>query len=129
MSTALVGIIIDKTKEYLIVIKVITWMCSFAFLCAIWVIPAGNIYLTIFLAAIIGIFMTPILPAGYSFSVHLTHPLPPAVSNGLMMTASQLFATLWSIMGAALLNYNLKVGIATFLAWNLTALLASCCIK
>ena len=88
ISTALVGFIIDKTKAYLVVIKVIVWVVSFIFLLAIWVIPAGNIYLTVLLASLLGAFITPILPAGYSFSVHLTHPLPPAVSNGLMMTAS-----------------------------------------
>ena len=85
MGTTLVGIVIDKTKAYLFIIRVISTACATVMFAALWIVPSGNLALTLLFACALGFFMTPILPAGYSFSVHLTHPLPPAVSNGLMM--------------------------------------------
>ena len=106
LGTGIVGIIIDRTKAYIKVIRVITTVCAIALLAGIWVVPSGNIFITLIFGCLLGCFMTPILPAGYSFSVHLTHPLPPAVSNGLMMTGAQTYTTLMSCIGAAALSYN-----------------------
>ena len=105
-GTAIVGIIIDKTKQHLLVIRVTTCVCSVGFFLMMWIIPSGNMFLTVTLSGILGTVMNSILPAGFSFSVYLTHPLPPAVSCGLLMAVSQLYTILMSIIGAALLENN-----------------------
>jgi len=48
-------------------------------------LPSGNVTLMAINLAVLGFFMIPIIPLGYSFSVELTYPVSEAMSNGLMV--------------------------------------------
>ena len=51
------------------------------------------------------------------------------MSNGFMMTFAQLYATLWTIIDAALLTWSLELGIAAIMLLMLTTLLTSLMLK
>ena len=86
VGTILAGFIIDKTHAYIKIIRSICIVCTLTFLLCIWIIPSGSLPLTVFAIVFLGLFVSPILPAGYSYSVLITSPIGPAVSNGFMMT-------------------------------------------
>ena len=110
-------------------IRIICAMCTVMTLFLIWIIPSGSLPLTMLAVMILGTFISPILPAGYSYSALITSPIGPAVANGFMMTFAQLYATLWTIVDAWLLTYNLKLGIAAILIAAASTLLTSLTLK
>ena len=129
VGTVLAGLIIDKTHAYIKMIRIICSMCSVMVLLLIWIIPTGSLGMTMVSVAILGTFISPILPAGYSFSALITSPIGPAVANGFMMTFAQMYATLWTVVDAWLLTYNLKLGIAAIMIATITTLLTSLTLK
>ena len=87
-ATFVGGVIIDRTKAYLIILRILSFTGTLSLMSAIWVVPFGNFYITAGLCCILGGVMCPILPASFSFTVFLTHPIPPTVSNGLLMAGA-----------------------------------------
>ena len=71
-GTVTAGIIIDKTQAYIKIIRLICIVCSIMAMLLIWIIPTGNLGLTLLSLAFLGTFISPILPAGYSYSVLIT---------------------------------------------------------
>ena len=84
---------LDKTQQYLRTLKIVCWgsfiMTGFIFLS----LPSHSVWLLDLNIAILGIFILPIIPVGFAFSVELTYPVSEAMSNGLMMFFSQLIGT------------------------------------
>ena len=68
-----------------------------------YVIPLGDLSATIGFAFCAGLFNVPILPACYGFATTVTGAMPPAVVTGLMMSFSQLYAFIVSLLAAYLL--------------------------
>ena len=73
--------------------------------------------------------MFPIFATCIPFSVRLTHPVPSDVANGLMMSASYLFSSVWGLGGASLFNYSFSIGICCFLVFALISMIAACLTK
>lgn len=64
------------------------------------IIPEGKIVLLSVNLVFLGVFVLPIIPLGYSFSVELTYPVSEPMSNGIMILISQLVGTVVSIIGS-----------------------------
>ena len=73
--------------------------------------------------------LCPILPASYSLSVYLTHPVPPAVSNGFLMCCAQVFSVIGVLIGGRLLAISFYYGASYFGFWAVTAVIVSFCIR
>ena len=129
LSMAVSGIIIDKTKAYLTTIRIISIVGTLSLLNALWVIPYGNFYITLGLCSILGGMMCPILPASFSFTVFLTHPVPPAVSNGILMCGANLYAVIFCIVGGKLLLISFFLGASLFCVFALTTVVTTLCIR
>ena len=129
LATFAAGVILDRTKAWLVAIRSISVLGTACLLSALWVIPYGNFYITLGLCAVMGAAMCPILPAGYSFSVFLTHPVPPAVSNGLLMAGAQVFSVLMSLVGGKLLAIDFLLGAGVFCVLALTTVVTSFCMR
>ena len=130
IGTLIAGIIIDKTKAFLFALRFISTLATLSLISSIWIVPYGNFYLTLVLCTVLGFAMCPILPVGFSFSVFLTHPIPPAVSNGLLMMGAQIFSITFTLLGAKLLLIDFTLGALMFCILSAsTIFLAFCCIK
>ena len=54
----------------------------------------------------LGIFVLPMIPIGYSFSVELTYPVSEAMSNGFMIFLSQIIGSVLVIVATKLTAYH-----------------------
>ena len=128
ITTISAGIIIDKTKAYLRMIRIISFVTNVLLLNSLWVLPLGNFYITLCIIGIAGSMLS-ILPVAFSFSVYLTHPVPPAVSNGLIMSGSQTFALVFSLCGGKLFLTSFYLGMSLFCGMALTTLIVTLCMS
>ena len=129
LATGLAGVLIDRTGAFLGAIRAISIVGAGCLLSAQWVIPYGNFYITLALCAIMGAGLCPILPAGYSLSVFLTHPIPPAVSNGFLMCCAQAFSVISVLVGGRLLAMSFYYGCTYFCVLAVTAVVAAFCMR
>ena len=88
------------------------------------VIPSGQYYITLVLSSLLGLFIVPSITACYTFTVHITYPVPPAASNGLIMTGAHIYAITFSIIGPKMIknNFYFAIGIWVFLCLAATVI-------
>lgn len=58
------------------------------FVAALYLIPLGDLWVTLIFAFLAGSLNVPILPASYAFVSKILPGMAPAVVNGLMMSAA-----------------------------------------
>lgn len=104
ISTLAMGIILDRTKKYLLTLRIITVCSFFGTIVAYYLLPLENTLLAYFIITIFGFCLVPILAIGFAFATELTHPIPPVLSNGIMLCFSNVGAWMLSF----LLLYVLK---------------------
>ena len=79
-----VSIKVDKNKKYLMTYRIIcfgTLVCSLAFLITL---PLRNTLVICLNNLLFGIFLVPLTPIGYSFSVEMTFPVSAVMSIGII---------------------------------------------
>jgi predicted MFS family arabinose efflux permease len=74
IASILVGMFLDRTKKYLLTLRIEAWLAAFCFLMTIWIIPLHNDPLTLIFLILAGVAAVPITPLGFVFSIELTHP-------------------------------------------------------
>ena len=85
-----VSIKVDKSKKYLLTYRIIvigTLVCSLAFLITL---PMGNVLALYLNNLFFGMFLVPLTPIGYSFSVEMTYPVSEAMSIGIISMMGSL---------------------------------------
>ena len=98
--------ILDKTQKYLKTLRIVCWG-SFLFSSLIFItLPSKSVYWLDLNIAILGIFILPIIPVGFSFSVELTYPVSEPMSNGLMMFFSQIIGTGITVLATDLTSFH-----------------------
>lgn len=110
----LMGLFIDKTQKHLWAIRFITASLAALYTGGIFIIPIGILGVTGVLGFFLGMFNVPILPSAYAYSVKLTNNMPPAVVNGLMMSAAQVYAFCASLLTTYLFQFGQMQGLAFF---------------
>ena len=84
ISAICVGLILDKTRKYLLLLRIVCFVsCALTF-CLVYTIK--HFTLCVINLSLLGGFMIPVLVIGYSFAVELTHPVSPALVNGVMVS-------------------------------------------
>jgi len=104
IGSIIVGIVLDKTKAFLRVTRLICFMSCGMIAFTMYAWPSGVAWLAASSCFVSGFVMTPIIPTAFSFTVELTHPTPPASVNGLMLIASNLVTLLFSFFDGYLAN-------------------------
>lgn len=88
------GVILDRSAKY----KLILILISISSVCSIMLtmvtLPMGSVPIFSLNLMFVGISVIPVIPVSYSFAVELTYPVPEAMSNGMMIMASQIYGTL-----------------------------------
>jgi len=98
ISTMIIGILLDKTKKYLFILRLTTFMSFFSTAIAYFILPLNNTVLCIIVITVVGFCLVPIMAVGFAFATELTHPIPPVFSNGFMLCCSNIFAWLLSFL-------------------------------
>ena len=100
------GVVIDKTQGMLGTIRTIATVVTVILLVEMWVIPSQAFWPTLVVSGLLGFFIVPSITACYTFTVHLTYPIPPAASNGLIMTGAHIYAIIFSLIGPPLMKVS-----------------------
>ncbi|RZC18433.1 putative MFS-type transporter C09D4.1, partial [Asbolus verrucosus] len=106
VGSVVCGVVLDKFhkfKETTLVVYALSLVGMVIFTFTL-VSGIGVVYFT---AALLGFFMTGLLPVGFEFGAELTYPEPEGTSAGLLNAASQVFGiTFTSIYGVIFSNLN-----------------------
>ena len=124
----LMGVFIDKTQKHLWGIRFITASLCALYVGGMFIIPIGILSVTCALGFFLGMFNVPILPSAYAYSVKLTNNMPPAVVNGLMMSAAQVYAFCATLLTTFLFQFGQMQGIAFFAGSLILASICTLCI-
>ena len=79
---------LDKSKKYLLQLRMVCFTTLFLFSFSFLTLPSGNLYLVLVNISVVGFFLLPIIPLGFGFSIELTYPVSEAMSNGVLMLFS-----------------------------------------
>lgn len=116
------GVVIDKTQGMLGTIRTIATTVTIILLIEIWVIPSQAFWPTLVVSGLLGFFIVPSITACYTFTVHLTYPIPPAASNGLIMTGAHIYAIVFSLAGPKMMEISYYLLTCT---WTVLCLIAA----
>jgi FLVCR family MFS transporter 7 len=104
ISTIVVGIYLDRTKNYLLVLRSIPITSTLVFLLAMLVIPTNEFVPSMLIVTFGGICCVPIIAVCYQLGTECTHPVQPALVLGLMMSCAQITLFGMNFVFLSLLN-------------------------
>lgn len=84
VTELITGFYLDRTKRYLCTLRTTVFASTIIAFTLIWVIPYGNPILCAIFIGMSGLAIGPIFPVGFDFSIQLTHPMQPALVNGML---------------------------------------------
>ena len=104
LSTIIVGIYLDRSKNYLLVLRAIPIASTITFILAILVVPQNSFVPSLLVVTFGGICCVPIIAVCYQLGTETTHPVQPALVLGLMMSCAQLTLFGMNFVFLSLLN-------------------------
>ena len=104
VAAAIVSPLVDRSKRYLLVIKILVPVLAISYLIFIWAPPARTDAFLYIMCAIIGAANFIILPIGLEWFVEVSYPVSPALSSVLCWSAAQALAAIFVIISEALID-------------------------
>jgi len=118
---------LDKYGAYLISLKVICVGSLLLSAVVYWTLPSKIKWLFILNISFLGFFLLAIIPVGLSYAVELTRPVSEIMSNGIVMTLSQVVGSVAAVWATILTEDEPKDAVILFSAMiligTITALL------
>lgn len=102
LSSMCIGIFLQKTSKYLIVIRCVCFGTFTLLILAAAILPLGHFWPTAFTCGILGSCIVPVIPASMGLGAELTFPMAPALTNGILLMAGQLGGAVFGICGEVL---------------------------
>ncbi len=102
---------------------------TIAFALSLWVVPAENVILTGLGLIIAGMVTVPVTPLGFVFSIELTHPIQPVLSNGFLLMCAQIMSLIMSISISLIAKTSSLGALGTFTVLCAIASLAAFLMK
>jgi MFS family permease len=106
VTELLSGFWLDKTHRYLCTLRTTVLASTVITGGLIFIVPKGNYVLCAIAISCSGFAIGPIMPVGFDFGVQLTHPIQPALVNGMLQMAEQISEFLLSTTLVGLSAYN-----------------------
>ena len=75
LSTLVTGILLDKSKKYLLTLRVITIASCLSAILGYFILPLSNNLLCFVVITLVGLCLVPIMSVGFAFATELTHPI------------------------------------------------------
>lgn len=102
VAAAITSPIIDRTKSYLLAVKVCVPVLGVSLLIFYWMPPTGGIPGPYVVLAVVGAAAFSLLPIAMEFLVELTHPISPEVTSTLAWSSGQLLGGVFIVISDAL---------------------------
>ena len=84
----IMGAFLDKTKEFLLAVRIVNITLFSTFALSIALLPLGKLWITCIFALFGGLFNLPILPSSFHYAGSLAQKFPPTVVNGVMVSSA-----------------------------------------
>ncbi|KAM0348936.1 hypothetical protein ACHAPU_003870 [Fusarium lateritium] len=102
IASAISSPIIDRTKSFLITIKILVPIIGISYLSFIWMPETKDIAGPYVVLAILGASSFSLVPVALEFLIELSHPLSPEVTSTIAWAIGQLFGAIFVIISDAL---------------------------
>lgn len=102
VSSAITSPIIDRTKAYLLTIKLAVPIIALSYLAFIWMPGTRNLAGPYVILSILGASSFSLVPVALEFLCEISHPLSPEVTSTIAWAGGQLFGGIFIIIGDAL---------------------------
>jgi MFS family permease len=96
--------VIDRTKKFLLAIKVLVPLIAISYLIFIWMPETRSIPGPYIILALLGASSFSLLPIALEYLIELTHPLNPAVTSTFAWAGGQLFGAVFVLVSDALVD-------------------------
>lgn len=106
VGSAIASYYLDKTHKYLLILRISVFGSLISSIGMMFTLPTESTLMMTVNIAVLGLFLIPIIPIGYSFSIELTHPVSEAMSNGVMVFFSQIVGTVITIIATPISGYH-----------------------
>ena len=104
VAAAISSPLVDRSKRYLLVIKLLVPLLAISYLIFIWAPPSRTIAFPYVMCALIGASSFVILPVSLEWFVEVSYPVSPALSSVLCWAAAQGLAAIFIIISEALID-------------------------
>ena len=131
VGSFIISSLLDKYNTYLKALRTVCFGSLACGACLRLTFPLGPPALVPVVINIgaVGVFIIPIIPVSYAFSVELTYPVSEAMSNGSMMLVSQLLSVFATIIATKLADHNPDYCLYMFYSMFVVGSLATLFIK
>ena len=124
-----VGVIVDRTRQYLLVYRTLVVGCFVFSLPFLWTLPSGNVALLLPNIALVFAVALPLVPLGVGLAVELAFPVSEAVSVGWLLFWSGAVALGVTYLGSWLCQKDPMLEIVLFGILGLGAITSTCFVK
>lgn len=102
IASAVVSPIVDRTKCYLLTIKILVPLIAASYLAFVFAPETRTVAAPYIICAILGATSFSLLPCALEYLVLITHPVSPEISSTICWTFGQLFGAIFIIVMGAL---------------------------
>ncbi|KAM0562781.1 hypothetical protein ACHAPJ_001621 [Fusarium lateritium] len=102
VAAAISSPILDRTKRFLLILKILVPIIGISYLIFIWMPETKSIAGPYVVLAILGASSFSLVPVALEFLIELSHPLSPEVTSTLAWAGGQLFGAIFIIVSDAL---------------------------
>lgn len=102
IASAISSPIIDRTKSFLLTLKILVPIVGVSYLVFVWMPETKDIAGPYVVLAILGASSFSLVPIALEFLIELSHPLSPEITSTLALAGGQLFGAIFIIISDAL---------------------------
>lgn len=102
VASAIVSPFVDRTKKYLLTIKVLVPLIAVSYLILIFMPATRTLLGPFIICSLIGASSFSLLPCTLEYLVQITHPVSPEITSTVCWATSQLFGAVFIIIMTAL---------------------------
>ncbi|KAH7482561.1 major facilitator superfamily domain-containing protein [Fusarium oxysporum f. sp. albedinis] len=102
IASAISSPIIDRTKSFLLTLKILVPLVGVSYLVFVWMPETRDIAGPYVVLAILGASSFSLVPIALEFLIELSHPLSPEITSTLAWAGGQLFGAIFIIVSDAL---------------------------
>lgn len=104
VTAAVVSPILDRTKKFLLAIRILVPMIATCYLIFVWMPETKTIAGPYVILAVLGGTSFTLLPVALEYLIELSHPLSPEVTSTTAWAGGQLFGAIFLIISDALVS-------------------------
>ncbi|KAH8904382.1 major facilitator superfamily domain-containing protein [Coniochaeta sp. PMI_546] len=102
VAAAITSPILDRTKSFLLAIKIAVPLLALSFLVFIWMPPTRTLAGPYVVLSVLGASAFSLVPVAVEFLVELTHPISPEVTSTIAWSGGQLLGGIFIVISDAL---------------------------